>query len=165
MKQGKMFMENMKNQAKAAINTAALAEVISYSNGYADIKLFPDGIILQSVPVSAQHFGQWMMSVEVSQGDMVAVVFSQHEIDGLLEGTGVATNREKDINDAVIVGAVRSSRMPPVASKGIYLGDSSGNKSVSITNGSMALKMGGTSFVMTESGVTLTTPTQVVKWE
>lgn len=106
MKNGRDFTAGIIAKIMSSANTGALAKVVKYANGRADVELYPDGDLLQNVPVATIQSADFIVRMPLVKGDIVAVLFSQHEIDGPLSGSEVESDRQKDINDAIIIGSI-----------------------------------------------------------
>jgi hypothetical protein len=134
MKNGRDFVQALRNQLSADINTAALAKVEKYENGKADITLFPDGDMILDVPVGTIQSAGFYIHVPLERGDLVMVAFAQHETDGPLNGGSVDSGREKDINDAIIVAMLSTSLEPfPNVSPGsLVMGSKKGQSYIAI---------------------------------
>jgi hypothetical protein len=135
MKNGRDFVQRLRDQVSTDINTAALAKVERYENGRADITLFPDGDMILDVPVGTIQSKGFYIHVPLEKGDLVAVMFAQHETDGPLNGGSVDSGREKDINDAIIVAMLNTSLEPfPSVSPGsLVMGSKKGQSYIAIT--------------------------------
>lgn len=135
MEQGKKFVQNMQNRILRAANTAALGRVEKWDNGRADVALYPDDDLILGVPVASMQSGDFFIRITPKKGDLVTVVFLQHEIDGPLSGRKPDTDRAKDINDAVIVGVINLDSEPwPSAVPGAALiGSKSSQAYISLT--------------------------------
>lgn len=122
LEQGKKFVQSLQNKIMRAANTAALGKVEKWEGGRADVSLYPDGDLILGVPVASMQSGDFFIRITPKKGDLVTVVFLQHEIDGPLAGKAPDTDREKDINDAVIVGVINLDSDPwPTVEEGALL--------------------------------------------
>lgn len=146
MEQGKKFIENMQKKIMRAANTAALGIIEKWDAGRADVILYPDGDLILNVPVATMQSGDFFFRITPKKGDLVTVLFLQHEIDGPLAGMTPDTDREKDINDAVIVGVVNLDSDPwPVTEEGAALIGSKTSPAYIVmrTNGSVEINAPG----------------------
>lgn len=114
MKEAKQFFDQFKNGLLGGIATAALAKVEKYDPaGFADVSLEPDGELISNVPVATIQNADFFIRVPLKKGDIVAVMFSGRDIDGVMhEDPDSTTDRMLDINDAIIVGGINVFSAP-----------------------------------------------------
>lgn len=113
MKEAYEFFNKLRSGMVGGLYTGALAKVERYDPaGKADITILPDGDLVGDVPVSIMQGAGFFIRVPLKRGDIVAVLFSSRSIDGVMHGEEDDSDRNHDINDAIIVGGINIFKDP-----------------------------------------------------
>jgi len=108
------FKRQQKNTADS-LYTCTIAEIIKVELKYmrADIKLLTgDENIIMQVPIATQQTGEFIIRIPYEVGDNVVVMFGQSDIAPFLFGGGASSEGQHTIDDAIIVGGIRSFNEP-----------------------------------------------------
>lgn len=99
------FFKQYQNKLIGGINTCLIGVIENYDaeTNKADVSL-PDGELITNVPVGAIQTAEFFIRVPYTPGDYVLVVFSQRDIDGIMnEGDETPTDRMLSLDDAIVV--------------------------------------------------------------
>lgn len=145
MNGGHEFIQKLIERIMSQANTAALGMVESYAEGRASVTVYPDKELIENVPVCFPQAAGFYMHFPLKIGDLVLVIFAQHEIEGPLFSEEVSSNRKKDINDAIIIPAIgREGEFPAGADPDAFtIGSRSGAAKVVIREDTIEISATG----------------------
>lgn len=105
------YFERQKKNTADNLYTCTIAEIIKVELKYmrADIKLLTgDENMIMQVPIAPQQTGEFIIRIPYKVGDNVVVMFAQSDIAPFLFGGGASSEGQHTIDDAIIVGGIRS---------------------------------------------------------
>lgn len=142
MKNANEFFSRLKSGLVGELNTCLIGQIERFDpqRMSADVVLLPDNELIIDVPVGIQQTGDFFIRIPYKPGDFVLVVFSQRDIDGIMNsGDATPSKRMLSKDDAVIVCGLNPFDAPllPAANSGdLVIGKRNGNSKIVLKSAS-----------------------------
>lgn len=111
----------------------------------ADVVLLPDGDLVIDLPVGIQQTSDFFIRMPYAVGDMVLVVFSQRDIDGIVNsGDATPSRRMLDKNDGVVICGINpfdGDPLPAADGLDLVIGKRNGNAKIVMKEATDAIEI------------------------
>lgn len=138
------FFGRFKDNLIGGLNTCLIGRIERYNptKMQADVILLPDRDLIVNVPVATLQSGDYYIRVPFKKWDYVLVVFSQRDIDGIMNsGEATPTDRKLSLDDAIVIGGINlfNAPLPAADSDKLVIGQKNGAAKITIGGGSINL--------------------------
>lgn len=114
-KEADKFFKSFQTGMTSGMYTCSMCRIEAFDPTLmkADIIVLPGGDLVKSVPVHTPQTGEYIIRMPYKKGDLVFAVFARSEIDDIMTGgLPEKSERQFDINDAIVVGGINLFTQP-----------------------------------------------------
>lgn len=137
------FFQSLERKYSQELHTAIVSEVLRYDPTKLQADVQPLSNVrgealppILNLPLAYTGNATFIMHAPLTVGDLVLVIFSEHDIDTILEGiktTNTMTQRTHDLDDAIIVGKIDPfTSVTTLSATDLYIGTRDGTAGITI---------------------------------